>query len=95
MFPVVWDEAAQEDLAEIVEYIADFNQVAAEQLRERLENAVLPLGEYPLMYPESRKMPGCREIVAHPNYLIFYRVLPDRIRIEMVAHGRRNFPLVR
>jgi len=95
MLPIVWDEAAREELAEIVEYIAVFNQVAAEQLRERLENAVLPLCEYPLMYPESRKMPGCREIVAHPNYLMFYRVMTDRIRIEMVAHGRRNFPINR
>jgi len=95
MRPVVWAEAAQEDLAEIVEYIADFNQAAAERLRGRLESAVLPLSEHPLMYPESRKMPGYREIVAHPNYLIFYRVLTDRIRIEMVSHGRRNFPIHR
>jgi len=40
-------------------------------------------------------MPGCLKIVAHPNYLMLYRVLTDRTRIEMVAHGRRNFPLVR
>jgi len=95
MLPIVWDEAAQEDLAEIVEYISDFNQAAAEQLRDRLERAVLPLSEHPFMYPESHKMPGCREIVAHPNYLIFYRPLTDRIRIEMVAHGRRHFPIAR
>ena len=40
-------------------------------------------------------MPGYREVVAHPNYLVFYRVLADRVQIEMVAHARRLFPLQR
>jgi len=40
-------------------------------------------------------MPGHRDIVAHPDYLVFYRVLADKISIEMVAHGRRNFPVRR
>jgi len=92
MIPVVWTAAARKDLHDIIDYISDVNQDAAERLRERLEAAVLPLCNHPYLYPRSRRMPAYREIVAHPNYLVFYRVLNDRVQIEMVAHGRRNFP---
>jgi len=95
MLPVVWGKSAREDLAEIVDYISGFNPIAAEQLRKRLEAAVLPLSEHPCMYPRSNKMPGLREFAAHTNYLIFYQVLFDRVEIKMVAHGRRNFPIIR
>jgi plasmid stabilization system protein ParE len=30
--------------------------------------------------------------VAHPNYLVFYRVLADRVQVEMVAHARQQYP---
>jgi len=93
MLAVVWTAAAREDLREIIDYISDFNRTAAERLQERLESVVLPLSTYPYLYPQSRRMPAYREIVAHPNYLVFYRVLADKVQIEMVAHGRRNFPL--
>jgi len=95
MLPVVWAKSAREDLTEIVDYISDFNPGAAEQLRERIETVVLPLSEHPCMYPQSDKMPGCREIVAHSNYLVFYQVQTDRVEIKMVAHGRRSFPIIR
>jgi len=62
---------------------------------QRLRESVLPLAYFPQMFKESDRMPGCREIIAHPNYLVFYRILSDRIKIEMVAHGRRNFPITR
>jgi len=93
MLPVIWTASARKDLYEIIDYISDVNHDAAERLQERLEAAVLPLSTYPYLYPKSRRMPFYREIVAHPNYLVFYRVLADRVQIEMVAHGRRNFPI--
>ena len=44
------------------------------------------------MYKASERKPGWREIVAHPNYLVFYRVLADRVQVEMVAHARQQYP---
>jgi len=95
MHPVIWTDAAKTDLAEIAAYIARDSPRAAEHLIQRLRTVVLPLSDHPHLYPESRRMPGYREIVAHPNYLLFYRVLANEISIEMVAHGRRNFPIHR
>ncbi|WP_419196692.1 hypothetical protein [Bartonella grahamii] len=39
-----------------------------------MEASVLPLVEHPYLYRQSEKVLGLREIVAHPNYLILYRV---------------------
>jgi len=50
------------------------------------------LAEHPYMYKFSERKPGWRQIVAHPNYLVFYRVLADRVQIEMVAHARQQYP---
>jgi len=93
--PVVWSDVAEADLADIIDYIAEHSPQAARKLARQLKESVLPLADFPYMFKESERMPGCREIVAHPNYLVFYRILSDRIRIEMVAHGRRNFPIIR
>jgi len=93
MLPIIWTAQAREDLREIVRYIAKDNPTAARRMRKLLEDSVLPLREHPLMYRQSQRMPLCREIVAHPNYLVFYRVAEDCIEVVNVVHGRRNFPV--
>ncbi|WP_265258179.1 hypothetical protein [Verminephrobacter aporrectodeae] len=40
----------------------------------------------------SERVPGLREIVAHPNYIVLYRVAADRIEIINRVHARREFP---
>ncbi|MCL2523722.1 MAG: type II toxin-antitoxin system RelE/ParE family toxin [Betaproteobacteria bacterium] len=93
MLPVFWTEAANEDLAIITDYVAEHDPAAALRLWHRLKNSAVGLSEHPYLFKESERMPGYREIVAHPNYLMFYRVLADRVQIEMVAHTRRLYPL--
>jgi len=95
MLPVIWTQQATDDLLDIIRYIGEINPMAATRLQRRLETVVFPLSEHPLMYPQSAKMPEYREIVAHPNDLVFYQVLADKVQIEMVSHGRRNFPISR
>jgi len=93
--PVVWTDAAQADLEVIIDYIAARNVPAANKMERKFREAVAPLSEHPQLFRESERMPGYREIVAHPNYLIFYQILADEVSIEMVAHGRRHFPITR
>ena len=40
----------------------------------------------------SNRIPDLRELVAHPNYIVLYRVTATRIEIVNVVHARRNFP---
>lgn len=91
MLLIAWSKGALRDLEDIATYIAVDNEVAAEQLRERIEQSVLPAAAHPYLFRPGRRN-GTREIVAHPNYIVVYRVLADRIRVIAVIHTRRRYP---
>ena len=92
MLPIVWRATALNDLRQIVTYIARENPLAARRLKIRLEAAVLPVSEHPYLYRQSERVPGLREIVAHPNYIVLYQVAANRIEVVTVVHARRQFP---
>ncbi|KAB7539479.1 type II toxin-antitoxin system RelE/ParE family toxin [Verminephrobacter eiseniae] len=92
MLPIFWLETADTDLADITQYIGLRDINAAERMWHRLRNCVLPLSEHPYLYRISERVPGLREIVAHPNYLVLYRVTATRIEVVNVVHTRREFP---
>lgn len=90
--PVLWRSSARDDVREIVAYIASRNVLAARRLRQRIEDSVLRVTEYPYLYRQSDRVPGLREIVAHPNYLVLYRVTATHVEVVNVVHARRAFP---
>ncbi|WP_254492489.1 type II toxin-antitoxin system RelE/ParE family toxin [Bartonella sp. B1099] len=92
MLPVVWLSSARDDLRQILTYIARENPFAARRMKRLLEESVLPLAEHPYLYRQSERILGLREIIAHPNYLILYRVAANQIEIVAVVHARREFP---
>jgi len=94
MLPIFWLETADADLAEITDYIGQYSPDAAERMWYRLRESVLPVSEHPYMYRMSERVPGLREIVAHPNYIVLYRVTASRIEIVNIVHARREFPKV-
>ena len=75
----------------MVAYIARHNPAAAVALHERIESAVVPLSEHPYLF-RSGRVPGTREIVAHPNYMVVYRVLVDCVEVVSVMHAAREYP---
>lgn len=91
MLPVVWLDDAVTDLTDIITFVAGENPSAARRLKVRLEAAALPLTDHPYLYPGGRT-PGTRELVAHPNYVIVYRVGSARIEIVNVLHARQEYP---
>jgi toxin ParE1/3/4 len=92
MLPIVWRASARGDLAEIVRYVAQVNPIAARRLRQVLMESVLPVSEHPYLYRQSQAVPAVREIVAHPNYIVYYRVTATCIEVVSVIHTRREFP---
>jgi toxin ParE1/3/4 len=92
MLPIIWRSSASADLLAILRYVAMENPTAARRLKTILEAAILPTAEHPYLYRHSDRIPGLREIVAHPNYLIFYRVTAECVEIVNVVHARREFP---
>ncbi len=71
------------DLAAIIRYVANVNPVAARRLRQLLMESVLPVSEHPHLYRQSQTIPAVREIAAHPDYIVYYRVTASCIE----AHG--------
>lgn len=60
-------------------------------MRRLLEDAILPLREHPHLFRPGR-VPGTRELVAHPNYIIVYRVTDNAVEIVNVVHARQQYP---
>ena len=92
MLPIYWLESAETDLVDIIEYIAQFNVSAAEQMWDLLRESVLLLAHQPFLYRQSERIPDLREIVAHPNYIVLYRVNENSVEIVNIVHARRQFP---
>jgi toxin ParE1/3/4 len=53
---------------------------------------VVHLPEHPHLYAISERMPGCRQIVVHPNYLVIYKVGLQDIKVLRVLHARQQYP---
>ena len=91
MLPVFWRQTATSDLATILRFIANESPLAARRIRNLIETAVLPAAEHPYLY-RSGAVPGTREIIAHPNYIIVYQVTAERIEVVNVLHARQEYP---
>lgn len=92
MLPIVWAADAENDLAEIVSFVGQRNPLAAEKLWILLHDSVLPLSDHPYLYRKSERVPGTREIVAHPNYVVVYQVKANSIDMPRVLHSRQRYP---
>ena len=90
--PIIWRLSARSDLAAIIRYVANVNPLAARRLRQVLMESVLPVSEHPYLYRQSEAIPAVREIVAHPNYIVYNRVTASCIEVVNVIHTRREFP---
>lgn len=85
-----WHDDAIADLLELITYIAERDPQAAQRLRTRLEAAVATVAEHPYLHQVGR-VPGTREIVIHPNFIVVYQVT-HRIEVTSVVHARQNYP---
>lgn len=91
MLRLVWSAEALDDLEAIIGYIADRNLDAAGRLQDMIEHVAEQLPEHPYLYRVGR-VPGTREAVVHPNYILIYRVDADLIDILAVLHARQQYP---
>ena len=94
MLRVRWHPKASINLATIIEYIAERNDVAASGLQDDIERATSQLPQHPYLYRVGR-VAGTREIVVRHNYVVVYRILPNVIEIVSVLHSRQRYPAKR
>ena len=95
-YRIEWRPKAQEDLRAIVRFIGKDNPTRAKSFGQDLRDKTKPLAEHPELGRTGR--PGLpadvRELVAHPNYIIFYRVLAEArtVQILRVKHAAQQTP---
>ncbi len=85
---------AEEDLADILSYIAADRPAAADALASRFEKDLSLLGGAPLLgrMPKEADLArqGYRYIVVD-TYLVFYTVEPKLVLVHRVLHGARDY----
>lgn len=91
MLTLIWRESARDDARAIFNYIAKRNVAAAARLQSAIELCAEGLSERPFMYRPGR-VPGTREAVVHPNYILVYRVTAEAVEIVSVVHARQEYP---
>ena len=86
---------AEQDLQEIVSYVAGENVTAALALADRIEKDLLKLASHPYLgrIPDDDKLAGLgyRFLVVE-NYLIFYIVGERTVLVHRIIHGARDIP---
>lgn len=91
MLPVAWNVEALDQLDNILGYIEERNPPAALRIRRMVDAATERIAALPRLYRPGR-VPATREAVVHPNYILVYRVEPERVVIVAVLHTRQQYP---
>lgn len=89
---IVWLRAAERNLEEQLEYIAERDQRAANALTDKIAASVTRLTDHPHLGRPGR-VAGTRELVVPGTpYIVVYTVGADYVRIQRVLHGAQRWP---
>ncbi len=91
---VVWTPEAQQDRADVWEYIAADNPCAAARMDELFSDAAARLAQHPLL-GRPGKIPGTRELIPHESYRLVYEIDGETVWILTLVHTARQWPPVR
>ena len=85
---------AEDDLNEIVLYIASDRPSAAEAIANKIEKSLAHLSKRPMLgrIPKEEELArlGYRYLVVE-NYLIFYTIEDPTIHVHRILHGARDY----
>ena len=91
---VLWTLSAEQDRADIVDFIAQDNSLAAIRMDEIFSAAVGRLAEHPLL-GRAGQIPGTRELIPHESYRVVYEVRAETVWILTLVHTARLWPPAR
>lgn len=87
----LWRPAAIADRKSITAYIAQDNIRAAIEMGDMLIEKAALLDQHPMLGRVGR-VKGTRELVAHPNYILIYRLVGKVVEILRVKHVAQKWP---
>lgn len=91
---VIWTPEAQQDRADIWDYIAADNPRAAARIDELFSQAAARLAEHPKL-GRSGKIAGTRELIPHESYRLVYEVGQETVWLLALVHTARQWPPAR
>ena len=87
---VLWTRKAYDDLDGMADYLAGLSDEAAERTIDRIQKAVLQLGEFPNMGVKVDETGLRKLVVSDCPYVVFYRVLVGCVSIRGVFHANQR-----
>lgn len=92
-YRIEWRPLARDDLLSIVRYIGQDSVERAKRFGGELKAKTESLSLHPAMGRPGR-IAGTRELVVHPNYIVFYRIQDEAktVQVLRIKHAARQFP---
>lgn len=87
----VWKQTAIADRKAITAYIAQDSPRAAIEVGDMLMEKAAMLDQHPTLGRVGR-VKGTRELVAHHNYILIYRVVGKVVEVLRVKHAAQQWP---
>ncbi len=88
---VVWTPEAEQDRAEIWNYLAADNPGAAVCLDTLFSDVAARLGVHPKIGKRG-KISGTRELIPHESYRLVYEIDADTVWVLALVHTARQWP---
>lgn len=88
---VFWTAEAQQDRADIWNYIATDNPNAASRMDQLFSDAVAKLADFPML-GHGGEIAGTRELTPHKSYRLVYEVVDNRVWVLALVHTARHWP---
>lgn len=88
---VFWAAAAEQDRADIIDYISQDNPLAALRMDELFAEAAGRLADHPHI-GKAGQIAGTRELIPHESYRLVYEVQGDTVWILALVHTARIWP---
>ena len=82
----------ERDLEEIADWIAQDNPGRAVSFIQEIREAVLRIGEAPLLYQLRPEIGEDARLTVVGRYVILFRIAGEMVRIERVVYGGRHLP---
>lgn len=91
---VIWTPEAEQDRADVWDYIAADNRNAAVRMDELFSDAATRLAEHPKLGKLGTVL-GTRELIPHESCRLVYEIEQQTVWVLALVHTARQWPPVR
>ena len=88
---VTWTPQAQQDRANIWDYIASDNLAAAVRMDELFSDAAARLAKYPKL-GRPGIISGTHELIPHESYRLVYEIEQETVWVLALVHTAKQWP---